>query len=152
MLLRQVLRPREWRFHPKVDELIWQKIGSVELDLFASEESTHCPYWLTLTPSAPLGLDAMVQEWPLLQYIRTLSLCHNLCNAWNVFLQTIRRWWFAIQASSCGRGDALMLHHLTMWMDNKTDLFPYCFRHRLTQSVNIMTQYWVPSHWTRLHT
>lgn len=33
------------------------------MDLFALEESTHCPLWFSLIPSAPLVLDAMVQMW-----------------------------------------------------------------------------------------
>ncbi len=35
-------------------------------DLFASQETSHCPLWFSLTHPAPLGLDAMVQTWPRL--------------------------------------------------------------------------------------
>ncbi|KAK3539004.1 hypothetical protein QTP86_023606 [Hemibagrus guttatus] len=37
---RQVLRPGEWRVYPQVVESIWRIYGQVEVDLFASEEST----------------------------------------------------------------------------------------------------------------
>ncbi|KAK3528468.1 hypothetical protein QTP70_000121 [Hemibagrus guttatus] len=42
-LLRQVLRPGEWRLHPQVVESVWRIYGRAEVDLFASEESlSHC--------------------------------------------------------------------------------------------------------------
>ncbi len=37
------------------------------MDLFVSRETSHCPLWFSLTHSAPLGLDAMVQTWPRLR-------------------------------------------------------------------------------------
>jgi hypothetical protein len=67
MLSRQGLRPGEWRLHPEVVELICERFGPVEVDLFASRETTHCPLWFSLTHPAPLGLDAMVQTWPRLR-------------------------------------------------------------------------------------
>ncbi|KAK3530794.1 hypothetical protein QTP70_002823 [Hemibagrus guttatus] len=66
-LSRQVLRPREWHLHPQVVESIWHILGHVEVDLFASKESTHCPLWYSLPHPAPLGLDALVQTWPRLR-------------------------------------------------------------------------------------
>jgi len=39
-------------------ESMWQKYERAEVDLFASEKMTHCPFWFTLTPQAPLWLDA----------------------------------------------------------------------------------------------
>ncbi|KAK3540364.1 hypothetical protein QTP70_029551 [Hemibagrus guttatus] len=60
-LSKQVLRPGEWWLHPQVVESVWQMYGRAEVDLFASEESTHCPLWYFF--SAPLGLDALVQTW-----------------------------------------------------------------------------------------
>lgn len=47
-------------------ESIWQMFGQAEVDLFASVESTHCLLWFSLNPPALLGLDAMVQTWPML--------------------------------------------------------------------------------------
>ena len=58
ILLRQGLRPGEWRLHSQVVESMWQKYGQVEVDLFASEETTNCTIWFALTPQAPLRLDA----------------------------------------------------------------------------------------------
>jgi len=47
---------------------MWRRYSRAEVDLFASEETTHCPLWFALTPTALLGLDAMVdamvQAWP----------------------------------------------------------------------------------------
>ncbi|KAK3535012.1 hypothetical protein QTP70_001970 [Hemibagrus guttatus] len=65
-LSRQVLKPREWFLHPQLVEIIWQIFGCVEVDLFASKESTHWPLWYSLSHPAPLGLDALVQTWPRL--------------------------------------------------------------------------------------
>ncbi|KAK3568430.1 hypothetical protein QTP86_006944 [Hemibagrus guttatus] len=46
-----------------VVESIWRIYGQAEVDLFTSEESTHCPLWYSLSHPAPLGLDALVQTW-----------------------------------------------------------------------------------------
>ncbi|XP_032365670.1 uncharacterized protein LOC116682766 [Etheostoma spectabile] len=67
LLSRQGLRPGEWRLHPEVVESLCARFGPMDVDLFASQESTHCPLWFSLTPPAPLGLDAMVREWPRLR-------------------------------------------------------------------------------------
>ncbi len=66
ILSRQGLRPREWRLHPDVVELLWKQFGQAHVDLFASRETSHCPLWFSLTHPAPLGLDAMTQTWPRL--------------------------------------------------------------------------------------
>ncbi|KAL0149358.1 hypothetical protein M9458_055396, partial [Cirrhinus mrigala] len=41
-LSRQVLLGGEWRLHPQSVQLIWDRFGQAEIDLFASPESTHC--------------------------------------------------------------------------------------------------------------
>ncbi len=69
ILSRQGLRPGEWRLHPEVVELIWKEFGQAQVDLFASQETSHCPLWFSLTHPAPLGLDAMVQMWPELSSV-----------------------------------------------------------------------------------
>ncbi|XP_047454133.1 uncharacterized protein LOC125016013 [Mugil cephalus] len=57
--------PGEWRLHPEVILKIWEVFGKAEVDLFATEESTHCPLWFSLTEeSSPLGQDALVHDWP----------------------------------------------------------------------------------------
>ncbi len=37
ILSRQGLRPREWRLHPEVVELLWEEFGQAEVDIFASQ-------------------------------------------------------------------------------------------------------------------
>ncbi|KAK3556184.1 hypothetical protein QTP70_005577 [Hemibagrus guttatus] len=44
-------------------ESVWRVYGQPEVDLFASEESTHCLLWYSLCHTAPLGLDALVKTW-----------------------------------------------------------------------------------------
>ncbi|KAK3555150.1 hypothetical protein QTP86_009986 [Hemibagrus guttatus] len=59
-LLRQVLRPGEWRLHTQVVESIWWIYGRAEVDLFASEGSTHCLLWYSLCSGADLAEAAAV--------------------------------------------------------------------------------------------
>ena len=66
-LSRQGPVPGEWRLHPEVVELIWRMFGRAQVDLFATQETSHCPLWFSLIHPAPLGLDAMVQPWPRLR-------------------------------------------------------------------------------------
>ncbi len=66
ILSRQGLRPRESRLHPEVVELIWKEFGQAQVDLFASQETSHCPLWFSLTHPPPLRLDAMTHTWPRL--------------------------------------------------------------------------------------
>ncbi|XDV47155.1 hypothetical protein PO909_016859 [Leuciscus waleckii] len=53
ILLRQGLRPREWRLHPEVVEHIWEVYGQAEVDLFAFQDTTHCQLF---TVNQPVGL------------------------------------------------------------------------------------------------
>lgn len=56
--------PGEWRLNPEVVQMIWQRFDRVEVDLFASETSTHCPLWFSWTEkSSPLGQDALAHTW-----------------------------------------------------------------------------------------
>lgn len=57
---------RDCQISPQVVKSIWQKFGKAEVHLFGSEESTNCPLWFSLHPSAHLGRNAMVQMWPRL--------------------------------------------------------------------------------------
>ncbi|KAI2656067.1 Transposon Ty3-G Gag-Pol polyprotein [Labeo rohita] len=61
------LRPGERMLHPKVVKQIWRVFGQAQVDLFATQENAQCPHWFSLTHSAPLGMDAMVQTWPRLR-------------------------------------------------------------------------------------
>lgn len=54
-----------WRLHPDVVEIIWQRYGEAEVDLFASELTAHCPMWFARAEtSSLLGQDALAHEWP----------------------------------------------------------------------------------------
>lgn len=57
--------PGEWSLHPEVVRKIWDLFGQAEVDLFASEVSTHCPLWYSLHGvPGPLGRDALAHQWP----------------------------------------------------------------------------------------
>ena len=58
ILLRQGLRPGEWRLHPEVVELLWENFGQDSSLLFASFYTTHCSRGFSLTRPALLELDA----------------------------------------------------------------------------------------------
>ncbi|XP_072219103.1 uncharacterized protein [Leuresthes tenuis] len=65
VLSRQGLPQGDWRLHPEVVEMIWSKYGRAEVDVFASESSTHCPLWYSLMRgTSPLGQDALAHAWP----------------------------------------------------------------------------------------
>ncbi len=81
ILSRQGLRPGEWCLHPEVVKLIWREFGKAQVDLFASQETSHCPLWFSLTHPAPLGLDGMVQTWPRLR-LYAFSLIALLWEYW----------------------------------------------------------------------
>ncbi|XP_067305338.1 uncharacterized protein [Pseudorasbora parva] len=66
-LSRQGVVPGEWRLHPEVVESLWDCFGRAQVDLFASQETTHCPLFFSLTHPASLGLDVIVQTWPRLR-------------------------------------------------------------------------------------
>ncbi|KAL0177313.1 hypothetical protein M9458_026207, partial [Cirrhinus mrigala] len=63
-LSRQVTFHGEWRLHPHTVQLIWNRFGEAQIDLFASHESTHCALWYSLT-EAPLRTDALAHSWPI---------------------------------------------------------------------------------------
>lgn len=51
----------EWSLHPEVDLQIWGVFGTAEVDLFASEMTSHCPLWLsTAERTSNQGQDALV--------------------------------------------------------------------------------------------
>ncbi len=43
---------------------IWNLFGEAEVDLFASQESTQCPLWFSLSFPTTLGIDAFTHPWP----------------------------------------------------------------------------------------
>ncbi len=42
-------------------------MGAAEVDLFASQESTQCPLWLSLSHTAFLGINALAHPWPYMK-------------------------------------------------------------------------------------
>ena len=64
-LSRQKPPSGEWCLHPEVVQSIWERFGRAEVDLFASEASTHCHLWFSLAEAtSPLGQDALAHPWP----------------------------------------------------------------------------------------
>ncbi|XP_056260073.1 uncharacterized protein LOC130186807 [Seriola aureovittata] len=58
-------RPGEWRLHPQVVKAIWARFGRAQVDLFASQETTHCPLWYSIAgPVGTFGVDAIAHKWP----------------------------------------------------------------------------------------
>ena len=50
--------PGEWRLHPVIVQAIWDRFGRAQVDLFASQETTHCPWWYSMIgPKGTLGVD-----------------------------------------------------------------------------------------------
>nr|XP_054606384.1 uncharacterized protein LOC129166858 [Nothobranchius furzeri] len=55
----------DWSLHPAVLEQIWIRFGTAVVDLFASKENAQCPLFFSLRDrDAPLGVDALVHDWP----------------------------------------------------------------------------------------
>ena len=64
LLSRGPLRYSDWSLHPQVATQIWNRFGTPEVDLFASEENTKCPLFFSFNGPSPLGLDALAHRWP----------------------------------------------------------------------------------------
>ncbi len=63
-LSRQKLRPVEWMLNHQTVTQIWNLFGKAEVDLFASQESSQCPLWFSLSFPTTLGIDAFAHPWP----------------------------------------------------------------------------------------
>ncbi len=61
--LSRAALPGEWRLHPQTVQLIWQRFGLAQVDLFASLETSHCQLFYSLTDGT-LGTDALAHSWP----------------------------------------------------------------------------------------
>ncbi|MGH0161806.1 UNVERIFIED_CONTAM: hypothetical protein FKN15_068749 [Acipenser sinensis] len=49
----------------EVVKRIWERFGKVQVDLFASADTTRCPLWYSLhCLGGPLGIDALAHELP----------------------------------------------------------------------------------------
>ena len=56
-----------WSLNPLIVEMIWERFGVAEVDLFASRKNAKCGLWFSLYPSddPPLGVNAMgMAPWP----------------------------------------------------------------------------------------
>ncbi len=62
-LSRQKLRLGEWMLNHHMVDQIWERFGAAAVDLFASQESTQCPLWFSLSHPISLGIDALVYPW-----------------------------------------------------------------------------------------
>ncbi len=60
--LSRAALPGEWRLHPQTLQLIWQRFGLAQVDLFASLETSHCQLFYSLTDGT-LGTDALAHSW-----------------------------------------------------------------------------------------
>ena len=80
LLSRGRYRYDDWSLHPGVVRQIFQRYGSPEVDLFASEENAKCARFFSMRGTAPLGLDAMMHDWPmgLLYAFPPLSLIYQV--------------------------------------------------------------------------
>ena len=87
--------PGEWRLHPEVVEEIWSQYGKAEVDLFVSEDSTHCLHWFSLRErTSSLGQDALLHTWPGgLLVTCPPTQCYRSGSAWR------KRWWWRIMGS-----------------------------------------------------
>ncbi len=63
-LSRQKLKPGEWMLNRQTVSQIWDLFGKAEVDLFASQESSQCPLWFSLSFPTTLGIDAFANPWP----------------------------------------------------------------------------------------
>lgn len=58
MLSRSNIPSEEWMLHPQTVQEIWVVFGRAEVELFASEDNSHCPtYFLK-------DRDALAHDWP----------------------------------------------------------------------------------------
>ncbi len=63
-LSRQKLRPGEWMLNCQTVSQIWDLFGEAEVDLFASQESSQCPLWFSLSFPTTLGIDGFAHPLP----------------------------------------------------------------------------------------
>ncbi|KAK9975285.1 hypothetical protein ABG768_023338, partial [Culter alburnus] len=58
VVTEHVVPSDEWMLHPKVVLKIWEFFGRAEIDLFASEDNSHCPTFFSKE------VDALAHTWP----------------------------------------------------------------------------------------
>ncbi len=62
---------------PQVVNLVWQRFGQVEVDLFVLSMTTHCLLWFSLSSPLPLCLDTLSHRWPR----TSLYVFHNFTSS-----------------------------------------------------------------------
>ncbi len=71
-LSRKNVSSEEWMLHLLAVQKIWEVFGRARVDLFASEDNSHCPIFFTKST------DALAHEWPSLPlYASPQSLCYR---------------------------------------------------------------------------
>ncbi len=60
MLSRNNVSSEEWMLHLLAVKRIWEVLGRARVDLFASEDNSHCPIFFTKS------MDGLAHEWPSL--------------------------------------------------------------------------------------
>ncbi len=124
MLSRNNVSSGEWMLHPLVVQKIWEVFGRARVDLFASEENSHCPIFFTKSkhalanewPSLPLYafppiallpqvLRRVREQWHRLILIAPLWRKQRRCQSYSSCLKQIRGWfpWDAFHAPIAGR-------------------------------------------------
>jgi hypothetical protein len=58
ILSRNLISSGEWSLNTQTVQMLWRLFGRAEMDLFASEENSHCPIYFSRSE------DALAQEWP----------------------------------------------------------------------------------------
>ncbi|KAI2662336.1 Replication factor C small subunit [Labeo rohita] len=53
ILSRQGPRPGEWILHPEMVKQVWRVFSQAQVDLFATQKTSQCPLWFSLTHPAP---------------------------------------------------------------------------------------------------
>ncbi len=48
LLSRGGPRPEEWGLHPALIQATWLRFGKAKVDIFATQENTHCPLWYSM--------------------------------------------------------------------------------------------------------
>ncbi|KAI2646209.1 ORF V: Enzymatic polyprotein [Labeo rohita] len=83
MLPRSSVPSGEWTLHPQVVQKIWEVFGKAEVDLFASEDNSHCPITQasqgteTQTPSGGPSLEKPALVLRAVPAARSSPLAHS---------------------------------------------------------------------------
>lgn len=77
-LSRDRVHPGEWRLHPDVVQEIWLQFGRAEMDLFASEMTTHWIMWIMVRKD--ISVQYLGPGYTAYYMRSHLSLCNGRCN------------------------------------------------------------------------